>query len=143
MCLAHSFLDYDACGLKAQQKAEQDGLLLIADVTFTTCDGQNESELEDMFDEHLYSGMLQHRYGVSTLHPKFKGREKWSDRLARTFKTMGKPWSDHIEAKVKAEVAELVESNPATALNAHKRSSFDALVAALEAKLNTIAESKK
>jgi putative ATP-dependent endonuclease of the OLD family len=143
MCLAHSFLDHDSCGLKAQQKADQDGLLLIADVTFTTCNGQNESELEDMFEENLYSGMLQHRYGVSTLHPKFKGREKWSDRLARTFKVMGKPWSDHIEAKVKAEVAELVESNPATALNAHKRSSFDALIAALEAKLNAIAESKK
>ena len=142
MCLAHSFLDYDHCGLKAQQKAEQDGLLLIADVTFTTCNGQNESELEDMFDENLYSAMLQHRYGVSTLHPKFKGHDKWSDRLARTFKLMGKPWSDQIEAKVKAEVAELVEANPATALNAHRRSSFDALVIALETKLKTIAASK-
>jgi hypothetical protein len=45
--------------------------------------------------------------------------------------------------KIKAEVAELVEANPASALNAHKRSSFDALIAALEAKLNAIAESKK
>jgi hypothetical protein len=51
-------------------------------------------------------------------------------------------WSDQIEARVKAEVAELVEANPATALNVHKRSSFDALVSALETKLNTIADSK-
>ena len=99
--------------------------------------------MEDMFDESLYSGMLQNRYGVTTLHPKFKGREKWSDRLARTFKEIGKPWSDQIEAKVKAEVAELVEANPAIALNNHKRTSFDALISALEAKLNSIAESKK
>jgi hypothetical protein len=143
MCMAHSYLDHDACGLKASQKAEQDGLLLLADVTFTTCDGQRESEFEDMLDENLYATMLQNRYGVSTLSPKFKGNSKWSDRLREAFKHQGKPWSDTIEAKVKADVAELVVASPATALNAHKRNSFDALVQALEAKLNAIAASKK
>ena len=142
MCLAHTFLDHDDCGLKSSQRAEQVGLLLLADVTFTTCNGMKESEIEDMFDEAVYSAMLKNRYGVSTRHPKFKGNAKWSDRLASTFKQLGKPWSDQIEAKVKAEVAELVETNPATALNLHKRSSFDALIAALETKLNTIAASK-
>lgn len=142
MCSAHTFLDHDACGLKSAQRADQEGLLLIADVTFTTCMGMKESEIEDMFDESVYSSMLQNRYGVSTLHPKFKGTAKWSDRVAATFKHLGKPWSDQIEAKVKADVAELVEANPGTALNAHKRSSFDALISALEAKLNTIAASK-
>ena len=142
MCLAHTFLDHDDCGLKSSQRAEQVGLLLLADVTFTTCNGMKESEIEDMFDEAVYSAMLKNRYGVSTRHPKFKGNAKWSDRLASTFKQLGKPWSDQIEAKVKAEVAELVETNPATALNLHKRSSFDALIAALETKLNAIAASK-
>lgn len=142
LCLAHAFLDHDDCGLKSSQKAEQEGLLLLADVTFTTCVGMKESEIEDMFDEAIYSSMLQNRYGVSTLHPKFKGNGKWSDRLANAFKHQGKPWSDQIEAKVKSEVAELVEANPSTALNVHKRSSFDALIAALDAKLNSIAASK-
>ena len=142
MCLAHTFLDHDDCGLKSSQKAEQDGLLLIADVTFTTCNGMKESEIEDMYEEAIYSAMLQNRYGVSTLSPKFKGHAKWSDRLASAFKHQGKPWSDQIEAKVKAEVAELVEASPAAALNQHKRSSFDALMSALETKLNTIAASK-
>jgi hypothetical protein len=63
--------------------------------------------------------------------------------LREAFKHQGKPWSDTIEAKVKADVAELVEANPATALNGHKRNSFDALVQALETKLNAIAASKK
>ena len=143
MCLAYAFLDNDDCGTKAYKKAEQEGLLLIADVTFATCDGLNESEFEDILEENLYAAMLMNRYGVSTHHPKFKGREKWSDRLARVFKLMGKPWTDQIEARVKAEIAELVEANPAIALNVHKRSSFDALILALEAKLNIIAESKK
>lgn len=142
MCSAHTFLDHDDCGLKSSQRAEQEGLLLFADVTFTTCNGMKESEIEDMFDEALYSAMLQNLYGVSTLHPKFKGNAKWSDRLANAFRHQGKPWSDQIEKKVKAGVAELVETNPATALNVHKRSSFDALISALETKLNTIAASK-
>ena len=142
MCSAHTFLDHDDCGLRSSQKAEQDGLLLLADVTFTICNGMPESEIEDLFEEAVYSPILQNRYGVSTLSPKFKGNGKWSARLANAFKHQGKPWSDQIKAKVKADVAELVENNPATALNGYKRSSFDALITALETKLNTIAASK-
>jgi NADPH-dependent 7-cyano-7-deazaguanine reductase QueF-like protein len=101
-----------------------------------------ESEIEDIYDEGLYSNMLHNRYGVSILSPKFKGNDKWSNRLRETFKHQGKPWSDIIEARVKAEVAELVEANPGAALNQHKRSSFDALVQSLEAKLAAISVSK-
>jgi putative ATP-dependent endonuclease of the OLD family len=32
MCLAHSFLDHDQCGLHASQKAQQEGLVVLADV---------------------------------------------------------------------------------------------------------------
>jgi len=142
LCTAHTFLDHDDCGLRASQKAEQDGLLAIVNLTFTVCTGMKESELEDLFDESLYAALLQNRYGVSTLHPKFKGNAKWSGRLAAAFKGQGKPWSDQIKARIKAEVAELVQASPSVALNAHKRSSFDALVVALEAKLTTIASSK-
>jgi putative ATP-dependent endonuclease of OLD family len=143
MCLAHSFLDHDKCGLAAQQKAEQEALLTMADVTFAICNGQDESEFEDMLDSALYGAMIQNRYGVSILSPKFKGNAKWSDRLRSAFKHQGKTWSEAVETKVKAEIGELVETNPASALNSHKRSAFDALVTALETKLNAIAASKK
>ncbi len=143
MCLAHTFLEHDKCGLAAQQKAEQEGLLTTADVTFAICDGQDESEFEDMLDSALYASTIQNRYGVSILSPKFKGNAKWSDRLRAAFKHQGKTWSDAVQAKLKGEIAELVEANPATALNSHKRSAFDALVTALEAKLNAIVASKK
>jgi putative ATP-dependent endonuclease of the OLD family len=86
--------------------------------------------------------MLQNRYGVSLLSPRFKGNDKWSNRLRETFKHQGKPWSAQIEAKVKTEIAELVETNPGSALNQHKRPSFDTLVQALEAKLSAISASK-
>lgn len=142
MCLAHCYLDHDKSGLEAEQRAEKDGLMTLADVNFCICNGMKESEIEDIYDEGLYSHMIQVRYGVSTLAPKFKGNDKWSNRLKETFKHQGKPWSEQIEAKVKTEIAELVEINPATALSQHKRSSFDALVQALEAKLTAISVSK-
>jgi predicted ATPase len=142
MCLAHAFLDHDACGVKASERAQHDGLLLLTDLTMAVCSGMKESEVEDMYDDVIYSDMLKNRYGVSTLHPKFRGSAKWSNRIASTFRHYGKPWSDQIKAKVKADVAEIVETNPSNALNAHKRSAFDALISALELKLDTIAASK-
>ncbi len=102
-----------------------------------------ESEIEDIFDENLYTNMPLNKYGVSTASPKFKGNTKWSDRLRETFRHQGKIWSDQIEAKVKADVAELVEANPAVALNKHKSSSFDALIEALKLKIHAVAASKK
>jgi len=143
LCQSHSFLDNDACGLTASQRAQQEGLLTLADVHFTICDGQKESELEDLYDEAIYTGMLQNKYGVSTQSPKFKGNAKWSDRMRDTFKHQGKPWSDQLEARVKADIAELVEANPGAALNVHKRASIDALVQALANKLTQIAAGKK
>lgn len=143
LCLSHCFLDHDSCGLQASQKAQQEALLTLADVNFTVCDGMKESEIEDLYNETLYAGMLLNKYGVSTQSPKFKGKGKWSDRLRETFKNQGKPWSDQIESSVKTDVAGLVESNPGAALNDHKRGCFDALVQTLESKLTTIAASKK
>jgi predicted ATP-dependent endonuclease of OLD family len=143
LCVTHSFLDYDAAGIKAAKKATADGLLEIKDVHYTTCEGLQEAEFEDLLDESLYASMLQKKYGVSTLSPKFKGSKKWSDRLAAAFKHQGKPWSDVIEAKVKDDVSTLIEDSPGNALNAHRRSIFDALVAELEDKLRVIEASKK
>lgn len=83
LCISHSFLDHDEAGIKAFEKATQDGLLTGADIHFTVCDGRSEAEIEDLYEETLYATMLQNKYGVSTQNPKFRGREKWSDRLKR------------------------------------------------------------
>jgi putative ATP-dependent endonuclease of OLD family len=143
MCMSHCFLDHDKAGLASYKKAEDEGLATLADVTFATRSGLSESEIEDLFDEALYSKMLQNKYGASTLAPQFKGNRKWSDRLRETFKNQGKPWSDVIEMKVKRDVAELVDSNPGAALNVHHRGPIDALISAVEDKLKALKETKK
>lgn len=142
MCMAHCYLDHDKCGLDAELRAEKEGLLTLADVSFTTCEGMQESEIEDLYNVELYSAMLQSKYGVSTLSPKFKGKEKWSIRVKEIFKNQAKTWSSQIESRVKADISEMVSSIPQKALNPHKRSSFDALVQALESKLELISTSK-
>jgi putative ATP-dependent endonuclease of OLD family len=142
MCMSHCFLDHDKSGLNAFKKAEEEGFVTLADVTFATRNGLAESEIEDLYDENLYSKMVQNKYGVSTLAPQFKGSRKWSDRLRETFKNQGKPWTDIIEMKVKRDVAELVDGNPSKTLNEHHRGPIDALVGALEKKLKALKESK-
>lgn len=143
MCVAHCFLDNDKAGLEAEGRARSEGLITLADVTFTICSGMKQSEIEDLYDESLYDRFVQDKYGVSILSPKFKGNDKWSDRMKETFRHQGKPWSDQIEAAVKMDIAELVETNPTIALNKHKRAAFDALVTALERKLVQISSSKQ
>jgi putative ATP-dependent endonuclease of the OLD family len=122
--------------------ASADGLITLADVNLATCPGMKESEIEDLYDETLYAAMIQNRFGVSLLSSKFKGNAKWATRMRETFKHQGKPWSDRIEMDVKGAIAHLVEGAPATALNTHKRGCFDALVAALESKVNTAAAAR-
>jgi putative ATP-dependent endonuclease of OLD family len=142
ICEAYAFLDHDDCGIKSFDRAHKDGLLELADVTFATCLGMQESEIEDLYDVSLYSTMLNNKYGVTTQSSKFGGNSKWSERAKNAFKHQGKLWNDEIEAKLKADIAVLVETNPTAALNQHKRSSFDALVVALENRLKLIAQRK-
>ena len=97
LCVVHCFLDHDKAGIDAEAKAEREGLLTLVDATFTTCHGMDETELEDLFDEQLYAEMLLTKYGVSTQSAKFKGRNKWSERVKETFKHQGKIWSDQVE----------------------------------------------
>lgn len=142
LCTCHVLLDHDKAGLQAYEKAKADGLILPADVTHVICAGLDESEFEDMLDESLYADFLKNKYGASLASPKFKGKRKWSDRLKAAFEHQGKVWSARVEMQIKADIAELIQANPAKALNTHKKGSFDGLVEALEAKLTQLDRSK-
>lgn len=142
VCITHTFLDYDKCGITSFENASRDGLLIEADVTFAVCNGMKESEFEDILDECIYANLIKNKYGVSISSTKFKGNLKWSYRIRDTFRHQGKHWSTDIENKLKSDISELVEANTNNALNHYKRSSFDALVSALTAKIDAIATSK-
>jgi hypothetical protein len=138
LCSWHVLLDHDKAGVTAYEKAHAEGLLSPADVTHVICPNLDESEFEDMLEEHLYAELLKNQYTVSLATPKFKGKSKWSDRLRAAFLHQGKLWSPKVEMEIKAKVAELVAAAPSKTLNLHKRGPFDGLVTAIEGKLDCL-----
>jgi len=135
MCNYHCFLDNDDCGQKSFEKAKNDNLLTHADATFAICAGMIESEMEDLYNSDIYKEMLYNGYGVSVDNPKFAGKKKWALRMRDVFRNHGKQWNDSVESEVKSKIAHIVANESKSALNIHKRSSFDAPVKALEDKL--------
>lgn len=137
LCNTYSFLDDDAAARTAVAAAETQGLLTVNEVTLAHCDGRAESELEDLYHPDVYRDLIQTRYGVSLVGPRFRNAGKWSDRLRDTFEQQGKAWSDRLEADVKRCVANAVADSPTNALVPQTRTAIDALVTALKSRLPT------
>jgi len=135
LCSAHVLLDHDAAGRLGYERAEQDGLLKIADLTLVMCKGMQNSELEDCFNIDVYADEIMTKFGVDFNSTTFRGNEKWSDRAKKVFEKSSKPWGDRIKSQLKDTVARAVAKSPSMALDVHKRTPIDALVTAIEEKL--------
>lgn len=131
LCSSYVFVDHDDAGRSGVSKAQSDGLCTSADVTFATCPGMDDAELEDLYDVEVYRAVLKNAYGVSLDHPKFKSRHKWSMRMREIFRGQGKLWDKRVESQVKFRVAEAVAQNAKSSLSAPRRGAFDALTTAL------------
>lgn len=130
-CKYHALLDNDDAGRRAGQDAETQGLLNTRNTTYTICNGSPNAEFEDCLEKSAYADAVLTEFGVNLNVTEFRGSNKWSDRVADCFRSQGKQWNDTTEKRVKLCVAEAIPSDPASALNQHKRSSIDALVSAL------------
>lgn len=135
LCEYHCYLDNDEAGQKGLDAAREDGLLTEAEYNLTICNGMIQAEIEDIYETEAYRALVETTYTVNLNVPAFHGNKKWSDRLRETFLGQGKQWNDRVKGDVKTLVAKAVAEAPATALNPHKRSSFDGLVSALETRL--------
>jgi hypothetical protein len=143
LCLSHVFLDHDDAGKKAFDASKAVGLLLERDVNFAMVQGQNETEFEDLLDPAIYADIFTNDYRISiSNHPKFKGREKWSERVGAVLKFMGKPWNDRTKEDLKRRISELVALTPDCAIHAQRKSSFDSLVAGLLQRLDEITNAR-
>lgn len=134
-CKYHVLLDNDDAGRHAGLEAEEQGLLTIANVTYTVCNGSPNAELEDCYNKQAYQSVVMEKFGVDLSVSAFRGNNKWSERIENCFRSQGKQWGDRIKNRVKIEVANEISSDPDTTLNSHKRSSIDALVSAIESML--------
>jgi hypothetical protein len=93
----------------------------------------SNAEIEDCYVLDLYKDALQRTYGTvfdSRYYTRHRG--KWSDRVRNSFENHGMPWDRHVEARIKAEVAELVAASPGRAIRTQCRPVFEALCGKLQ-----------
>jgi len=112
--------------------AEIQGFATVRNITYTKCNGSPNAELEDCLNATTYKQAIFDEFGVTLDVSEFRSNGKWSDRIASCFRSQGKQWGDRIEKKVKFIVANIVPADASVTLNPYKRTSIDALVAAVE-----------
>ncbi|WP_195764027.1 ATP-dependent nuclease [Pseudoduganella rivuli] len=139
ICSVHVFLDGDAEGILARDKALEQGTVKIAQTNMVSIKGMPHAEFEDMLDVGSYINEFIDEYGIDLRRTEFKDtKKKWSDRVRSCFEAATKPWSDRIESKVKIFVAEIVAEkieNGIQVLHVHRGKPLIELVTALENRL--------
>lgn len=132
MCKVFVFLDDDSSGRESAQSAIDNEFLIDADIKYSCCLGQRDTEFEDYINPNVYKDAVFEEFQVDLETNSFRSSQKWSDRMQRTFSSFGQQWSPRIEKRVKTIIAESIPDNMDLALNQHKRASLDALVVSLE-----------
>ena len=111
MCKFVVLLDNDKAGIEAFDKAKENGVIKDSEIRFTICNGSPEAEFEDCIKVNVYLDAVQQEFGVNLSVNTFKGSEKWSERVKRTFLAQGIRWTDTVEKKVKLLVANSIPTN--------------------------------
>ena len=133
-------LDCDKAGRTAYKECIQKGLI-TAKNTFLIpvgCSDDREVEFEDCLNERLYKAHILTNYGVDIDCVKLKNKnKKWSDRIKELFKKCGKEFDESIEAKLKAEISDLIvqENDIANILNAQYLDVFKNIISCIESEL--------
>ena len=72
------FLDSDDAGRETYTEVNNLKLLDILKITFATCPGKPNSELEDLIDYEIYIDRINESYQTHFTKDAFKSMEKWS-----------------------------------------------------------------
>ena len=136
MCKYVVLLDNDKAGREAYMKAQEHGVIKDSEVRFTICNGSPESEFEDCLNKDIYAEAIKQEFGVDIFQSSFRGNEKWSERVRRTFLSQGARWTEAIEKKVKFIVANSIPENDIDSILIKEKSGFlDGLTAILKVML--------
>jgi AAA15 family ATPase/GTPase len=132
----HAFMDNDDEGRRAIDRALRRNVLEPYDYNLATCQGMQNSELEDLLQLDSYSSIVQEKYGVLLDQPRFRSaRAKWSDRVKDIFQVSGKIWNISVRMQVKRTIADACIQLGINSLNPHHRGPIDTLITTLESKL--------
>lgn len=132
----HAFMDNDDDGRRSTQNALEKNVLDPADYNLATCQGMQNSEIEDLLVLSAYAPFVEREFGVNLDQPRFRHSDaKWTNRVEELFKLSGKIWNKSEKMKVKRVVVDACVEKGISSLNAHRRGPIDNLVASLDAKL--------
>lgn len=134
----YAFVDNDSAAKAAIAAAEASGALMTSEYTAAVCPGIPNTEIQDLIEESCYLEAISTLLGASISASdlsKIKG--DWSSRMKHAVETKGKAWSPVLESRLKAVVCENAERIGIKSLAKKRRSSFDALVEALTARVTT------
>lgn len=133
MCKYVVLLDNDKAGKEAYTKAQEQGIVKDSEVRFTICNGSPESEFEDCLNKTIYAEAIKQEFGVDILQSSFRGNEKWSERVRKTFLSQGARWTEAVEKKVKFIVANSIPDRDIASIIIKEKSSFlDGLIHVLK-----------
>lgn len=102
------FLDGDDAGRNAYEEAQDKKLINLSQISFTSCKGKKESELEDLINPDIYLEKINSECSVNITKENLKSMKKWSDQIKQLFIDKGKPWDKNIEDELKTIVADAV-----------------------------------
>ena len=103
-------LDNDTAGIEAAEKAIGQGLLTLAQIRYTICQGSPEAEFEDCINPLIYKNAVLEKFNIDIGVSEFKSNRKWSERMKNVFLSKGVRWTDQVEKQLKLLVAETIPS---------------------------------
>lgn len=107
-CKCYIFVDNDAEGNNAIEKAVETGQIERKNTNICICQGMKESEIEDCFIKDIYMDEIMKRYEIDINVSEFKNSEKWSKRMKKVFNSQGQIWNDKIEKEIKILIASII-----------------------------------
>ena len=142
ICNIHVLLDNDKDknGRLAGDNMIREGVLSPAEVSYLTCVGMHESEMEDLIKPDIYWDDIASQYGIKVNDFKLicSVKKKWSKRMEEIFQRNGVPWTDEVEERCKTIVADNVVNNktPIMAIQECRMDIVDAVVAKVESMMS-------
>lgn len=105
VCRVHVVLDDDKAGRQALRKLQEAGDIDTRDITILKKAGMLTSEIEDLFDETIFSGFLKDWFNVDITLIKVDEMNDFSTRMRSYFEESGRPWSASVEANLKNAIS--------------------------------------
>lgn len=135
-CNVQCFLDDDAEGRGAVDRALERKALKIAEVNLCSVPSSDESELEDLYDSSLYRDRFLKEFGVDPcLKVVSNKKAKWSTKMEQRFRAAGKPWNNQLKLSVKAWLAHFASCHPESIVRQELESPLATLVSTVESRL--------